>query len=262
VTPSLELVLLLLGLFSGVVSGLLGIGGAIIIVPALLYIPQWVGIATIDIRTAAAIAVSQVVAATLTGAFAHSRHGLVHGRLGVVMSVAAASGALAGGVISAYLPSEVLLLVAAALATSAAGVMLVRPPRAPLDGPSHPSFNVALVFPAGVGIGLLIGTIGIGSFLLVPTLIFLCRIPTRIAMATVLAVAFPTSAAALAGKVATGQVPLVPALAIVVGAIPGAQLGSLLSARLSARVLRMLYGALVLMVAFGLWYDVFHTPSG
>jgi uncharacterized protein len=256
---TLELVLLGLGLVSGVVSGLLGIGGAIVIVPALLYIPQWLGIATIEVRTAAAIAVSQVVAASLTGALAHGRQGLVHRRLAVMMSLASASGALTGGVTSAYLPNELLLAVAAGLATSAAVVMAVPIPREPAAGSSHPGFSPARALPAGFAIGLLVGTIGIGSFLMVPTMIYILKMPTRVGMATVLAVAFPMSLAGLVGKLTTGQVPLLPALAIVLGAVPGAQLGSMLSLRLPARVLRLLYGTLVLVVATGLWYDVFNT---
>ena len=258
---SLELLLLGLGLVSGIVSGLLGIGGAILIVPALLYVPQWLGVATIDIKTGAAIAVAQVVAASLSGALAHRRHGLVHHRLAFTMGGASAGGALLGGVASAYLPSEALLVAATLLATSAALVMVVPALPNPLGGPSHPAFNPVLALPAGLVIGLLVGTIGIGSFLMVPTLIYLLKQPTRVAMATVLAIAFPMSLAALAGKIATGQVPLLASLAIVLGAVPGAQLGSMISIRVPARILRVLYGTLVIVIASGLWYDVFHTEQ-
>lgn len=256
---NLELLLLVLGFLSGIISGLLGIGGAIVIVPVLLYLPQWLGVGVIEIKTAAAIAIAQVVAASLTGAIAHGRHGLVHRRLAVTMSVASAGGALIGGISSAYVSGEALLLVAAGLATSAAGMMLVPVTQQPLGGPSHPLFDPLRALVCGSAIGLLIGMIGIGSFLLVPTLIFVLKIPTRVAMATVLAVAFPTSIAALAGKIATGQVPLVASLAIVLGAVPGAQVGSIISSRTSARVLRSLYGTLILVIAAGLWYDVFNV---
>ena len=258
---SLELLLLGLGLISGVVSGLLGIGGAILIVPALLYVPQWLGVAMIDIKTAAAIAVAQVVAASLSGALAHGRHGLVHHRLALIMGGASVGGALLGGVISASLPSEALLVVAAVLATSAALVMVVPALPDPSGGPSHPAFKLVAAMPAGSAIGLLVGTIGIGSFLMVPTLIYLLKQPTRVGMATVLAIAFPMSLAALAGKIVTGQVPLRASPAIAVGGVRGAQLGSRLSMRVPARILRLLYGTLVLVIASGLWYDVFHAEQ-
>jgi len=256
-----ELLLVILGFASGVISGLLGIGGAIVIVPILLYVPQWLGVAVIEVKTASAIAVTQVVAAACTGALAHGRKGLVHRPLALAMSGTSAVGALAGGVASAYLPGQVLLGIAAVLSSSAALLILIPPPLEKVNGPSHPPFRLAYALPAGFAIGCLIGMIGIGSFLMVPTMIYLLGVPTRVGMATVLAVAFPTALAGFSGKLMTGQVPLIQALAIVLGAIPGAQIGSTLSMRAPARVLRFMYGALVLTVSFGLWYDLLHVEE-
>ncbi|MFN8523197.1 MAG: sulfite exporter TauE/SafE family protein [Chloroflexota bacterium] len=260
-SPSFYLLLALLGAGSGIVSGLLGIGGAIIIVPVLLYLPEWLGFDTIEIKRAAAIAVAQVVAASLTGALMHGRHGHVHRRLLIYVSVASTIGALAGGVISAYAPSDALLIVAALLATTAAALMLLPRAADAAEHNDHAPFNPALALGSGAAIGLLIGLIGIGSFLMVPAMIFLLRQRTRVAMATVLAVAFPTALAGLIGKFATNQVPLWESVAIVIGAIPGAQIGSIISARLQPRLLRALYAALVIIIASGLWYDVFNTRA-
>ena len=116
-----------------------------------------------------------------------------------------------------------------------------------------------LVGVAGLTIGLVIGLNGSGAFLMTPVLIYLVGIPTRTAVGTVLAVGFPTALAAAAGKVATGQVPLLITVAVVVGAVIGAQFGSWLSARTPASALRWLYGVLVSAIAAGLWYDVLHA---
>src|SRR5215468_9410884 len=97
VTPLYAVLLLILGLVGGTLSGLLGIGGGLVIVPLLLYAPLWLGFDPIDIRTATAVAVVQVTAATLSGTIAHRRRGSVYLRLAVTMSVASASGALVGG---------------------------------------------------------------------------------------------------------------------------------------------------------------------
>jgi uncharacterized membrane protein YfcA len=250
--------LFLLGLVGGTLSGLLGIGGGLVIVPLLLYVPQLLGL-SIDIRAASAVAVVQVTAATLSGTIAHRRRGAVHTRLALTMSVASVSGALVGGIVSAYVPAGLLLVTTAGLATVAALLMFLPARVEDLDLDDRPPFNVSVVCIAGFAIGLVIGLNGAGAFLMMPTLIYLVGLPTRVALGTVLAVGFPTSLAASIGKFATGQVPIQIAAIVVLGAIAGAQIGSWVSARTPPRVLRWLYGALVSVIAIGLWWDIFNV---
>ena len=254
--PLYSLLLLVLGLVGGTLSGLLGIGGGLVIVPLLLYAPLWLGFGEIDIRTASAVAVVQVTAATLSGALAHRKRGAIHMRLAVTMSVASALGALLGAVSSASVPGGVLLVATASLATVAALLMFLPTRAESLDPGEHPPFNAVVVCVVGLLIGLVIGMNGAGAFLMMPALIYIVGLPTRTALGTVLAVGFPTSLAAAAGKVATGQVPFAVAGLVVVGAIVGAQGGSWLSARTPTRALRWIYGALVSVIAAGLWYDI------
>lgn len=251
-----NLLLLGLGLIGGTLSGLLGIGGGLVIVPLLLYAPLWLGFDPIDIRTATAVAVVQVTAATLSGTLAHRRRGAVYMRLAIPMSVASAVGALIGGVASASVPADLLLLATAILATVAALLMFLPARVESLDAGDRPPFSLVVVCVSGLAIGAVIGMNGSGAFLMMPALIYLVGLPTRVALGTVLAVGFPTSFAASVGKVATGQVPLTIAGMVVIGAIAGAQAGSWLSARTPPRVLRWLYGALVSAIALGLWWDI------
>ena len=255
-TPSFAILLVSLGVVGGGLSGLLGIGGGLVIIPLLLYVPEWLGFGAVDIRTASAVAVMQVTAATLSGTLAHGRQRRVYARLAVTMSAGSAGGALLGGITSAYVPSEVLLVATAALATVAAGLMFVPRPPETVDPSSFPPFRPVPAVLAGLFVGLVIGMNGAGAFLMVPMLIYLFRIPTRVALATVLAIGFPTSCAAAVGKIATGQVPLWTSLAVIAGAIPGAQIGSRVSARTSTHVLRWAYGILVSIIAAGMWWDV------
>jgi uncharacterized membrane protein YfcA len=255
------LLLLGLGLIGGTLSGLLGIGGGLVIVPLLLYAPLWLGFDPIDIRTATAVAVVQVTAATLSGSLAHRRRGAVFMGLAVPMSVASAAGALAGGLLSASVPADLLILTTAVLATIAALLMFLPARVESLDPVDRPPFNLLVVCVSGFVIGLVIGMNGAGAFLMMPTLIYLVGLPTRVALGTVLAVGFPTSMAAAIGKIATGQVPIATAAVVVVGAIVGAQIGSWLSARTPPRVLRWLYGGLVSVIAAGLWFDILNMPG-
>src|SRR3954463_7245842 len=186
VTLFYGLLLLVLGLIGGTLSGLLGIGGGLVIVPLLLYAPLWLGFDPIDIRTATAVAVVQVTAATLSGTIAHRRRGSVYMRLAVTMSVVSATGALLGGGLSASVPANVLLLTTATLATVGALLMFLPARVDALDIGAQPPFNVAVVCVSGLIIGLIIGMNGSGAFLMMPTLIYLVGLPTQIAIGTVL----------------------------------------------------------------------------
>src|SRR5437899_998712 len=63
------------------------------------------------------------------------------------------------------------------------------------------------------------------------------------------------------GKVVTGQVPLVPTLAVVLGAVPGAQVGALVSRRLSGSGLRRVLFVVTLGSAVRVWWDLL-VPGG
>lgn len=71
---SLEFLLLTLGLIGGFFSGLLGIGGGILMVPLLLYVPPLFRLAPIDMRAVAGLTMVQGFFASLPGVFVHKRH--------------------------------------------------------------------------------------------------------------------------------------------------------------------------------------------
>jgi uncharacterized membrane protein YfcA len=249
----------MLGLLAAFCSGLLGIGGGLIVIPLLLYVPPAFGLPAFDIKTASAIAVAQVATAAGSGTLANLRRGTVHWRLAGFITSALMAGAFLGGLASRQVPEAALLTLVAALSSIAAGVMLLPTARGDTSS-DRPAFNPILATACGLAVGGIIGLSGSGAFILIPIQVYLLRMPTRTAIATGLASGFPSAAAALLGKALTGQVQLLPALVVCLLAIPGAQLGTAVAARLSIRVLRRLYALIVLLVAASLWFDVLHTP--
>ena len=65
-----------------------------------------------------------------------------------------------------------------------------------------------------------------------------------------------SAAAGFVGKAATGQIPWGAALLVAVGALPGAQLGALVSRRLSGARLRGVLFVIVLLTAIRVWWDL------
>jgi len=87
-------------------------------------------------------------------------------------------------------------------------------------------------------------------------MLFILRLPTRVVIGSNLALVFLASLAAFAGKLATGQIPLLPAVLLVIVALPGARVGSQLSRRTRPDRLRRVLALVVAMAALKIGTDV------
>src|SRR5437867_723571 len=106
---------------------------------------------------------------------------------------------------------------------------------------------------AGV-VGLAAGLVGAGgAFLLVPLLLIVVGVPIRVTIGTSLAITALAASAGFVGKLVTAQIPLAPTLAVVAGAIPGAQLGAAVSQRMPPLWLRVALFVLVALAAISVW---------
>jgi len=221
-------VLVVLGLVGGVLSGLLGLGGSIIMVPLLLFVPQALGIGVYDMKVVAAMSTVQVFFSALSGVFVHRRQGNVSRSVVLVMGVSAAVSGFIGAYASKFLSAQVLLLVFAGISTIAIFLMFIPAKRDEwLGSPDEVPFRRPVAIAVSIAIGILGGAIGApGAFIFVPLMIYVLKIPTRITLGSTLAIVLLTSLAGVLGKFATGQVPWGLSLALVLGSIPGAQLGA------------------------------------
>ncbi|MCL6641334.1 MAG: DUF917 family protein, partial [Candidatus Rokubacteria bacterium] len=114
-----------LGLAGAFLAGLLGVGGAIIMIPLLLYVPPLLDVGRLSVKAVSGVTMAQVLVAAVSGMLAHRRHKAVDGPLALVGGLAMAAGSLAGAAGSYWLPDRWLLVVFAAMVTAAAALMLV-----------------------------------------------------------------------------------------------------------------------------------------
>jgi uncharacterized membrane protein YfcA len=87
-------------------------------------------------------------------------------------------------------------------------------------------------------------------------LIGVVGVPIRITIGTSLAITAISAVSGFLGKVITGQIPWGPAAFVALGAVPGAQLGALVSRRLSGEWLRRALFVVVLLTALRVWWDL------
>jgi len=258
VTLTFALTLTLLGIAGSFVSGLVGVGGAIVMIPLLYYVPPLLAVGSLDIKHVAGVTMAQVLAASLVGAWTHGRGAKVHPKLAVIGGTAMALGSLVGAVASTFVTGHALLTIFALMATSALPLMFVRPEPASGESPARsipfPALG-AIAYPGAIGIGS--GLVGAGgAFLLVPVLIALLRVPVRVSIGTSLAMTALSASAGFLGKTLTAQVPLWPAVAVICGSFLGAPLGAQVSHRVPVAVLRVVLFLVIAAVAIRVWTDV------
>jgi uncharacterized membrane protein YfcA len=247
-----------LGGCGGFAAGLLGVGGGVVMFPLLFYVPPALGLETLDAKSVAAVVVSQVFLSSLIGGAAHWRHGRVHRPLTLAGGPASAVGAFFGGVVSKW-ASEWLLLLIFGVVTLGVAAMMFLPapsverellPAGKVDVPKLPLAVVSCL--AGVVVGLL----GAGNFVLVPLLIYVFKVPTRIAIGSNLVIAMVSTLGGFLGKLLTGQIPFLLTSAVVVGAILGAVAGERTHGFFPPRVLRYVYAGMVGIIMVRVWISL------
>ena len=251
------IVIFLIGFIGSFVSGMLGIGGSIIKYPMLLYIPPLFGVVAFTAHEVSGISAVQVLFASLAGVWAYRKSGYLNKSLIITMGGAILVGSLVGSFGSDYLSENGVNVVYGILALIAAVMMFI--PKKNLDDMpmDQVTFNktVAAVLAFIVGIGS--GIVGAaGGFLLVPIMLVVLKIPTRMTIATSLAITFISSIGATVGKVATGQVDYWPAAVMVVASVIAAPLGAKVGVKMNTKVLQNILAILILGTAIKIWLDI------
>ena len=257
-TPAFAATLALLGFAGAFVSGLVGVGGAILMIPLLYYVPPLLGVGGLPMREVSGVTMVEVLVASAVGTWIHGRHAAVHRGLALTGGVAMATASLAGAIASSQLSARALLTVFAVMATVALPLLAVRPVAGDESAPpADAAASRALAVVTLTLIGAASGLVGAGgAFLTMPVMIALLRLPVRLAIGTSLAVTGMSALTGVLGKALTAQIPLGPAGVVMLGSLLGARLGSRISRRVPVRVLRLVLAGLVALVAIRVWWDV------
>lgn len=249
--------LVIMGFVGGFFSGLLGLGGSILMVPLLLFVPPWFGLEALDMKQVSAISIVQVFFSSISAVLVHRKNNFVSKPLVLYMGSASAVASLAGAWLSDYVSGKFLLLLFAIISTTAALLMFL--PKREVES-DLPADNVPFNRPLAILIALIVGMIGgligaPGAFIYVPLLMYGLSIPTRVTLGSTLAIVLLGSLTGMIGKVATGQVPILLSAALVIGAIPGARIGGQLSKKVKVSLLRWLVTAIVVVSTAKIWLE-------
>ncbi|RMD88623.1 MAG: sulfite exporter TauE/SafE family protein [Alphaproteobacteria bacterium] len=285
---SVNTVLLLgLGGIVGVLSGMFGVGGGFLLTPLLFFIgiPPSVAVAT---------QANQIVASSFSGILAHLRRRTVDIRMGLVLLGGGLVGSAAGVRVFSLLRAAgqvdlvvnlfyvVFLGIIGALMLVESLAALRRARRA---GPPAPrrrrhgwgqawplrmrfrtsGLYISVIPPVliGTAVGFLAAIMGVGGgFIVVPAMIYLLNMPTKVVVGTSLfQIIFVAAFTTLMHALTNQTVDMVLALLLLLGGVVGAQIGTTIGARLRGEELRVLLALLVLAVCLKLGVDMIRAPA-
>lgn len=243
-----------IGLVSGVVGGLAGLGGSIIMLPALGLVLGYSGEEKSEHHTYMAAAMMVNVVVALASVRKHRKRGAIDGRLTSAILPAMVAGIVAGVVLSNLLAGGSLRWgLAAFLGLFCAYSIFTVVVGLPDHEPEDTRYARPLLWTIGGGTGVVAGLLGIGGgVLLVPLLQVAARVPVRRAVAGSASVMWLTALIGATLKTATlgehGQSAIgavVLALPMAAGAVVGATAGATLTHGLKLPVLRAAIAAIL-----------------
>lgn len=278
---------LLLGLggLVGILSGMFGVGGGFLMTPLLFFIgiPPAVAVAT---------EANQIVASSFSGVLAHLKRKTVDLRMGGVLLVGGLIGAALGVVLFNYLKAlgQVDLLVRLCYVLFLGvigGLMFIESlnairntkrgkvaPRKKHNWihklPFKMRFRVSGLYISvippvlvGLAVGVLAAIMGVGGgFIMVPAMIYLLGMPTKVVVGTSLfQIIFVTAFTTMLHATTNFTVDVVLAVLLLVGGVIGAQIGTRIGVKLKAEQLRILLALMVLAVCGKLAFDLLVTPT-
>ena len=281
------LVVVALGTGVGFLSGMFGVGGGFLMTPLLVFtgIPSTVAVAT---------TLSHVTASSMSGALAQWRKRAIDFTMAGVMLVGGIAGTLFGVWLFALMrrqgQMDLIVALTYVLMLGSIGTIMLRESLAALKAyrggapVSHTPVNrgwiqalpfkmrfrqsrlyISVLPPIAIGfaVGALSAIMGIGGgFIIVPAMIYLLRMPTKVVMGTSLVqIIAVTAITTVLQATSNYAVDIILALLLVAGGVVGAQLGVRAGAKLRGEQLRLLLALLVLAVAAGLLWQLIARPA-
>ncbi|MGG5793604.1 sulfite exporter TauE/SafE family protein [Bacillus nitratireducens] len=250
---SLTVLLFIIGFIGSFISGMVGIGGAIINYPMILYIPVLLGFTGYTSHEVSGITAIQVFFATFAGAWAYRKSNDMDKTLVVYMGASILIGSFVGSFSANLLNEHAVNIVYTLLATIAAIMMFV-----PKKNNSRVvNYNKWLASMLAFIVGSVSGIIGAGgAFLLVPIMLVVLKLPIRTTIATSIAITFISSVGITTGKVITGQIVVIPALIVAIASLFAAPLGVRVGKRVNQKVLQYVLSILIVGTAIKMWIDM------
>ena len=232
---------ILLGIVSGLLGGLMGVGGGILLVPLLVHLVH------MGQHEAQGTSLAFVIATALVAVIPYYGNERLDLALAAALTLGAVPGVVLGSRIAARTPARTLRIVFGVFLFALAVRILVAPPLGEAGaGPWSLAWNV----PVGFGVGVLAGLLGVGGgTILVPLLVLGQGVDQHTAQGISLLMIVPVGIVGVWSYAREGRLPSQTLPALLAGGAVGGLLGALLAHETEAPTLSRLFAVFLVVVA-------------
>ena len=258
------ILLILLGIVAGTMGSLVGLGGGIITVPALLFFQKmgWLS-QPLEHQNIVAISLMAIIFTAFASTLTNHKHGRIDMKSGLIFFLGAGPAVAIGAWAGMYVPEGIFYILFGMLMLFTTYLLSVRDRIKPLDinsdisrvftcqGVTHRySFNRYIAIAISALAGFIAGIFGVGggSFY-VPMMVILFKFPVHVATATSMFMILLATVVGSISHVMLGNVVLLYVLFVGLGAYLGGVIGPTLASRLSGRTILVILRLIIVVVA-------------
>lgn len=242
--------LFLISLIGGFLSGFLGLGGAVVMIPLMLNIPPLFNVGELTMKSVAGLSMVQAFFSSISGIIIHRKNHFIHYQILLYIGLSMGVSSLLGSYFSKYLDNEIILIIFAVIILLSMILLLLEHNQNANEKLSDITVNKKLLIPTGVIIGAISGIVGAGGgFILIPIMTKILKIPLKITIGTSLGIVFIGALFGSIGKILSFQVDYIALAPVVVGSLISAQLGARVSKITPPKILKIIL-FIVILISF------------
>ncbi|MFS1514359.1 sulfite exporter TauE/SafE family protein [Chengkuizengella sp. SCS-71B] len=261
------LVILCIGIISAVFGSLVGLGGGVIIVPALIYLSPLLLDQEMSTSVAVGTSLTVLIFTAASSTFTFLKQGRVDYKSGILFFTTSGPAAMLGASLTSAFQGDSFKLAFGIFIFFMAILLILKKYLKPLsfrwkiqrsyidpDGKRFTyGYNILPALLVGFAVGLVSGLFGIGGgSLFVPAMVLLFSFPPHVATATSMFVILFASILGSATHIYLGEIDWFSVMALAPGALFGGWLGAWIAGRMSSKLLLNILMVILLLISLRL----------